>query len=289
MQHRTLQRLSALRYLERMDDAGETNARVAGTTPRTGRLRVLAVLAALGLLYFPGLGAVDLASAIVGLSSRDELVGMRAACGLVVGFLLPATLFLLAARPTGTAAPVQQVLVVAVAFLLTAVASGLWTALVGGAGLLVLGAALGRLAPGDLGVPRAASDAHLPLLALAGLGAIPWLVYAGVMALRQRNGTGPYEDFTLGVQGWSALTLFALVMVLNSAVSTFRPPGWRATLLATGIASLLFGLVGLWADEVPGSLGRAWGAAAVLWGVVLACSPWIAWRMPARNRRSQTQ
>ena len=164
---------AALRYLERMDDAGETNARVAGTTPRTGRLRVLAVLAALGLLYFPGLGAVDLASAIVGLPSRDELVGMRAAYGLVIGFLLPATLFLLAARPTGTAAAVQQVLVVAVAFLLTAVASGLWTALVGGGGLLVLGAALGRLAPGGPGVPRAASDIHETLKCLSTVFALP--------------------------------------------------------------------------------------------------------------------
>lgn len=250
---------------------------------------MLAVLAALGLLYFPGLGAVDLASAMVGLPSRDELASMRAAYGLVVGFLLPATLFLLAARPAGAAAPVQQVLAAAVAFLLTAAASGLWTALVGGVGLLVLGAALGRLAPGDVGVLPAASDAHRPLLVLAGLGAIPWLVYAGMMALRQRSGTGPYEDFTLGVQGWSALTLFALVMVLNSIVSAFRPPGWRATLVATGVASLLFGLVGMWADEVPGSPGQAWGAAAVLWGVVLAAFPWIAWRMPARDSHSRAR
>lgn len=272
-----------------MDDVGEANARVAGTSPRTGPLRVLAVLAALGLLYFPGLGAVDLASAVVGLPSRAELVSMRAAYGLVVGFLLPAALFLLAARPTGAAAPVQQVLAVAVAFLLTAVASGLPTALVGGVGLLVLSVALGRLAPGDLRVLPAASDAHRPLLALAGLGAFPWLVYAGLMALRQRSGTGPYEDFTLGVQGWSALTLFALVMVLNTVVSAFRPAGWRATLLTTGVASLLFGLVGLWADDVPGSPGRAWGAAAVLWGVVLACSPWVAWRMPASDSRPSAQ
>jgi hypothetical protein len=128
--------------------------------------------------------------------------------------------------------------------------------ILGGVGLLVLGAALGRLAPGDVGIPLAASDAHRPLLVLAGLGAIPWLVYAGMTALRQRRGTGPYEDFTMGVQGWSALTLFALVMVLNSIVSAFRPPGWRATLVATGVASLLFGLVGMWADEVPGSPGQ---------------------------------
>lgn len=262
---------------------------MAGTSSRTWPVRVLAVLAALGLVYFPGLGVVDLASATVGLPSRNELVSMRAAYGLVVGFLLPATLFLLAARPTGAAAAVQQVVAAAVAFLLTAAVSGLWTALVGGVGLLVLGAALGRLAPGDLGAPPAASDAHRPLLVLTGLGAIPWLVYAGMMALRQRSGTGPYEDFTLGVQGWSALTVFALVMVLNSILSAFRPPGWRAVLLATGVASLLFGLVGMWADEVPGSLGQAWGAAAVLWGVALASAPWIAWRMPGSDNHSRAQ
>jgi hypothetical protein len=260
---------------------------VSGTSRRAGPVRVLAVLAAFGLLYFPGLGVVDLASAAVGLPGRDELVSMRAAYGLVVGFLLPASLFLLAARPTGAAAPVQQVLAAAVAFLATAAASGLWTALVGGVGLLVLGATLGRLAPGHVGIPPAASDTHRPLLVLAGLGAIPWLVYAGMMALRQRSGTGPYEDFTLGVQGWSALTLFALVMVLNPIISVFRPPGWRATVVATGVASLLFGLVGMWADEVPGSPGQVWGAAAVLWGVVLVSSPWIAWRMPARDGPSR--
>lgn len=100
------------------------------------------------------------------------------------------------------------------------------------------------------------------------------------MALRQRSGTGPYEDFTLGVQGWSALSVFALVMVLNSTVGAFRPPGWRATSLATGIAALLFGLVGMWAADVPGSPGQVWGAAAVLWGAALTSAPWIASRLP---------
>lgn len=248
---------------------------MAGTSPRTWPVRLVAVVAALGLVYFPGLGVVDLASAMIGLPSRDEPVSMRAAYGLVVGFLLPAGLLLLAARPRGAAAAVQQVLAVAVAFLLTAVASGLWIALVGGVGLLVLGAALGRLAPERLGLPPAATDAHPPLLVLAGLGAGPWLVYAVMMALRQRDGTGPYEDFTLGVQGWSAMSVFALVMVLNAVLSAFRPSGWRAVLVTTGVASLVFGLMGMWADQVPGSPGRVWGAAAVLWGGLLAASPWI--------------
>ena len=48
------------------------------------------------------------------------------------------------------------------------------------------------------------------------------------MAVQQRMGSDPYEDFTLGVQGWSALTVFALVMMLNSVIAVFRPPGWRS-------------------------------------------------------------
>jgi hypothetical protein len=57
------------------------------------------------------------------------------------------------------------------------------------------------------------------------------------MSARQRVGSAPYEDFTLGVQGWSALTVFAVVMVLNSLIMTLRPPGWRSMAWATGVAA----------------------------------------------------
>ena len=254
------------------------NASVGGASTRTWPVRVLAVLSAVGLLYFPGLGLVDLVAAVVGLPEQDELVSMRAAYGLVVGFLLPAALLLVAVRPSAAVAAGLQVLTTAAAFLITAAASGLWTAMVGGGGLLALAAALAWLAPKN--VVSAAPVVDRPVLALASVGTIPWLVYAGMMASRQRSGTEPYEDFTLGVQGWSALSLFALVMVLNSMLVAFRPPGWRATVVMTGVASLLLGLVGMWADEVPGSLGRAGGAAAVLWGAALATSAWLPWRMP---------
>ena len=100
------------------------------------------------------------------------------------------------------------------------------------------------------------------------------------MAVQQRMGSDPYEDFTLGVQGWSALTVFALVMMLNSVIAVFRPPGWRSMLRATGIASLMFGLVSVWVGAVPGSPEPFWGGGALLWGIALIVFSWIPRRKP---------
>ena len=115
---------------------------------RAKSVRVFAVVVAVGLMYFPGLGVVDLASAALGLPDRDEYVSMRSGYGLVVGFLLPVALFTLARRPTLAAAPVQHVLAAAVAYFAAAAAGGVWTAIIGGVALLVSALVLARLAPG---------------------------------------------------------------------------------------------------------------------------------------------
>lgn len=256
---------------------------------RAKSVRVFAVVVAVGLMYFPGLGVVDLASAALGLPDRDEYVSMRSGYGLVVGFLLPVALFTLARRPTLAAAPVQHVLAAAVAYFAAAAAGGVWTAIIGGVALLVSALVLARLAPGAGHLRPAANPAHRPLVVLAALGAGPWVVYAGVMAVQQRMGSDPYEDFTLGVQGWSALTVFALVMMLNSVIAVFRPPGWRSMLRATGIASLMFGLVSVWVGAVPGSPGPFWGGGALLWGIALIVFSWIPRRKTAPAGTSPTQ
>ncbi len=110
--------------------------------------RVVAALSGVALLYFPGLGIVDLISAIQGLSQpQDPVSVMRVGYGLLVGFMLPMAFFTVARDPERSAAPLLQVFAAALAFAVAAVSG-----VVGGSGwlrlLLVLGGVVHTLVRG---------------------------------------------------------------------------------------------------------------------------------------------
>lgn len=245
-------------------------ARRCGGRRRTAA-RVVAAVSGVALLYFPGLGIVDLISAMQGLSQpQDPVSVMRVGYGLLVGFMLPMAFFTVARDPDRSAAPLQQVFAAALAFAVAAVSGALWVGLVGCAMLLVLGGVVHTLVRGHRTLLRFRRERLLwALVAVAGMGATPWVVYAGAMAAEQRRDAGPYEDFTLGVQGWSALSSFAVAAVLFAFIASFRAPGWRSTLWTTGVAAVVFGIFGMAAQRLPGSPGLLGGIAAMMWGVTL--------------------
>ncbi len=254
-----------------------TSSSTLATTPtvthrdrRTTVLRVLATLFALALLYMPGLGIVDLVAAFLDLPDRHPLAIMRVGYGLLVGFVLPVAFFVIARQPQRAVAPLLQILAAASAFLLAAVASGVAAGVVG-AGILVLFAAtlltLGRARRAS--ITRSRHRIAKPMLVLAVCGLAPWVSYAVAMAAQERRNALPYEDFTLGVQGWSALTTFALALALSSFLVSWRPVGWRSTAWTTGAAAVVFGIFAAIGDALPGSPGRLWGALAVAWGLAL--------------------
>lgn len=225
----------------------------------------------MALLYFPGLGMVDLIAAVQSLSQpQDPPALMRVGYGLLVGFMLPVAFFTIARNPDLAAAPLQQVFTAALAFAAASVSGALWVGLVGCALLVILGGVVLTLVRGRRTVLRLRRQrVAWPVVVVAALGVTPWFVYAMAMASEQRRDARPYEDFTLGLQGWSALSTFAIAVVLFAFVASLRAPGWRSTVWTTGLAAVVFGLVGIIGQRLPGSPGLLGAIAAMVWGAAL--------------------
>ncbi len=251
------------------DNVADVSASVP-SGPRRGAARLAAFLFAMALLLIPGLGLVDLVSGVMDVVGQGELGILRMGYGLLIGLLLPVAFFSIARDPERAAAPLQQVFAAALAFAVAALSGAVLVGLVGSAVLLVLGAAVFAVLPQRRNVLHfSCRRIARPLASVAGLGALPWLVYALAMAADQRRDALPYEDFTLGLQGWSGLCAFAIALVLFALVAALRPDGWRTTVWSTGLAAVGFGFCGVISAHLPGGPGRWWAAAAMAWGVAL--------------------
>jgi hypothetical protein len=110
------------------------------------------------------------------------------------------------------------------------------------------------------------------LLSLAVLGAIPAIIYAWNNARIQLE-IDPSHDMTGHWSGhhWTGIAGAALALVVVGAILAFRRSGDRMWIWAAGIATMLFGAMGMiFSDSLryPSSIGTLWGLLVLFVGLV---------------------
>jgi hypothetical protein len=232
--------------------------------------RVLAVLFALTWLMLPGFGLLDLSVTW----DPDWPVVLEASWGVFMTVLVGGSFLALAVRPD-RAAPATVTLLVALASLLASAAAGLEWQLLGYVAFLAFElAALLTVIPVREPL-RQVRSAWLPLLAVAALGTVPWLVHAAGMFRANRAGAGPaIGELTMGVDHHAVQGALALALVVLSLLAAVWPRGRRYLGLSVGICAGYVGLVSAafpaaWAGFEPvwSWLCMGWGAAVAVLAV----------------------
>lgn len=230
--------------------------------------RVLAVLCALTWLIFPGFGLIDLSVSW----DADWPVVLEAGWGVVMTVLVGGSFLALAVRPHRSA-PATVVLGVALAALVVSAALGLERQLLGYAVLLgVEAAAVLLLLPDRERVRPVRPTPWRPLVTIAVLGAVPWLVYAARMyRLNARDAGEAMGELTMGVDHHAVQGGLAVALVVLASSAAVWPRGRRHLGVAAGVCAGYVGVVsfafpGAWAGVSPtwSVLGAAWGAAVAV-------------------------
>lgn len=215
------------------------------------------------------MGVVDLL--VVPLQMADFYDGylLEAGWGLLLTVLVAVPFGALAVRPASTAA-MLQLLVCAASLAVAAVAAGelggLWPAVA----LLALVTAHRSLAPGGAGAGRPARS--VPALAvLAGVSAVGVAPYALDLVRAAREPRFPV-DITLGLDHWPVQAALALAVPAVTAVAATGARGWPVAAWTAGSSGAGLGAVSVAYPGHAASLGRAGGAGALLWGVLVAAA-----------------
>jgi hypothetical protein len=76
----------------------------------------------------------------------------------------------------------------------------------------------------------------------------------------------------------------AIAVVLLGLLAAARTQGWRLPAWSAGTAAIIVGLASCVLPDVPGSVGQACGALAVVWGVLfVAVAEWQGRRVAGRG------
>ncbi len=236
-------------------------------------LRTLAVLFALSWLVLPGFGVIDLSVTW----ATDWPQVLEAGWGLFFTVLVGAAFGLVAVRPRRSTPAVVQLVVAAGALAVSAV-------LARELRLLALSFAIALETAIVISVPQRQRlharerrpRVSWPLLLLASLGVVPWLVYALRMFALNRQERSD-SDLTLGIDHYSVQGAVGLALAALAALTAVWPGGRRFIGCCTGVVAAYLGLVSLAWPDAAGGFGRAWSAAAIAWGVALVA---LALRRP---------
>ena len=229
-------------------------------------VRVLAALFVLTWLLLPGFGLVDLSVSW----DPDWPVVLEASWGVFMTVLVGGSFLAFAVRPT-RAAPATVTLSVTLATWLVAVVAGFEWPLLGYVGFLaaqlaVLGAVLRARER-----PRFDWSVSVPLLVVAALGVVPWLLHAERMfASNRRNAGVVVGDVTMGVDHYAVQGAFALALPALALLAAVWPRGRRHLGIAVGLCA---GYVGLVSFAFPGTWGgvpELESALCIGWGVGVA-------------------
>lgn len=111
---------------------------------------------------------------------------------------------------------------------------------------------------------------HRRMVALAAVGAGPWLVFALTQAgLQWRNVGG---DSHAEMEHWATTALMAWLVVACSLVGATDHSGWRLTAWIAALASMNFGLHSLVYPDPASAASAPWAAAALVWGAAYAAA-----------------
>ena len=229
--------------------------------------RLLAGLSALTWLVFPGFGLIDLSVTW----DPDWPVVLEAGWGVFTSVLIGGGFLTLALRPGRPAAPAVALLV-ALAAMGVSAAVGLEAPLLGYVGVLLVEglalAALLRRLPGRESVRPGGWSVQRPLMVLAALGVVPWLLYADRMYAGNRRDAGvAIGDVTMGVDHYAVQGGLALALATLALLAAVWPRGRRYLGIVAGSCA---GYVGLVSYAFPGT----WGGFEPGWSVL--CIGWAA-------------
>jgi hypothetical protein len=240
--------------------------------------RLLAAVAALTWLVFPGFGLIDLSVSW----DADWPVALEAGWGVFATVVVAGAFVAVAVRPD-RAGPSLLVLGTALAALLVAAAAGLEWQLLGYAGVLALETA--PLLIGREPLRRPPWRPSWPLLAVAVLGLVPWSLEAGAMFRLNRADAGArIGEHTMGVDHHAVQGALALAVALLAVLAAVEPRGRAHLGLAAGLSAAYLGLVSWAFPDSWASLSPLWSALCVAWGVAVAGLAAIPSRSPMQPR-----
>jgi hypothetical protein len=233
---------------------------------RTTVARILAVLFALTWLVLPGFGLIDLSVTW----DPEWPVVLEASWGVFMTVLVGGSFLAFAVRPD-RAAPATATLLVALASMVVSAAAGLEWQLLGYAALLAFeAAALLTVIPVREAL-RPVWAAWLPLLVVAALASVPWLVHAAGMFRANRADAGPMiGELTMGVDHHAVQGALALTLATLAVLAACWPRGRRYLGVSVGLCAGYLGLVSLAFPGTWAGLDLPWSALCIAWGVAVA-------------------
>ena len=120
-----------------------------------------------------------------------------------------------------------------------------------------------------------------PMLALAAVGLVPWIVYALDMWAANRE-ERPDTDITNSIDHYAVQGALGLALAALPLLAGLRPALTPLLGACTGIAAAYLGLVSFAWQDAAGGFGRVWSIAAMVWGLCL-----VAVSLVAAVRRSR--
>ena len=242
-------------------------------------VRVLAVFFALTWLVLPGFGLIDLSVTW----DPDWPVVLEASWGVFMTVLVGGSFLAIAVRPT-RASPATVTLLVSLATWLVAAAMGLEWPLLGYAALLALQLPLVLLVPGRERVRPVAWSVSRPMLVLAVLGIVPWLLHAERMfASNRRNAGVLIGDVTMGVDHYAVQGALALALVALSLLAACWPRGRRYLGTSAGLCGCYVGLVSFAFPVTWAGLSPLWSVLCMAWAAAITGLAIAAPRLQARQ------
>ena len=246
--------------------------------------RVLAVLFALTWLWFPGFGLIDLSVTW----DPDWPVVLEATWGVSMTVLVGGSFLAVAVTPRRTA-PAEAVLLVTLATWLVAVVAGLeWPLLFYVAVLVVETAVLAALLPDRERLRPLAVAVSWPLLVVAALGVVPWLVHAeGVFADNRRGAGVVIGDVTMGVDHYAVQGALALALPVLALLAAVWPHGRRHLGVGVGLCAGYVGLVAYAFPTTWAGLERGWSVLCLVWALAVTALAWPRGRSELRELRGE--
>jgi hypothetical protein len=245
-------------------------------------VRVLAVLFAVTWLVFPGFGLIDLSVSW----DPDWPVILEASWGVFMTVLVGGAFLAVAIRPT-RAAPATVTLLVALGALVVSSLAGLEWQVLGYAGLLALQLALLAAVVPNRESLRPGWSPSVPLLVVAALGVVPWLVHAERMFRANRHGAGAVVgEQTMGVDHHAVQGALAVALVVLSLLAAGGPRGRRYLGVSAGLCAGYLGLVSVAFPSAWAGFEPLWSWLCIGWGAAVAALASAAPRLqPGELRR----
>jgi hypothetical protein len=233
-------------------------------------VRLLALFFALTWLVFPGFGLIDLSVTW----DPDWPVVLEASWGVFMTVLVGGSFLAVALRPRRPV-PAAVTLLVALLAMLLSVVLGLEAPLLGYVAVLVVQAltlaALLRGVPGREPLHPVVWSVRRPLLVVAALGVVPWLVHAERMYRGNRGNAGVIiGDVTMGVDHYAVQGALALALVVLGLLAAIWPRGRRYLGVSVGLCAGYLGVVSYAFPATWAGFDAGWSLLCVAWAAAVA-------------------